>query len=290
VRVAPFITLTPAERKKFEWAAKSPSTSVRLQERLRIILLAADGLENREIAQLLRQDRGKVGRWRERFAKSGLPAIEKDKTRPGRITAVPGKVRAKIIERTLGAPPPGATHWSRATMAAKSGISPSSVGRIWAAAGLKPHRVKSFKLSNDPHFEEKLDDIIGLYLDPPEHALVLSCDEKSQIQALDRTQPGLPLKKGRCQTFTHDYKRNGTTTLFAALNTHDGSVLGTCMQKHRHQEWIRFLNLIEATAPVGRPSILSATTTPLTSTPKCKLGVSVTRAFIFISLRRALPG
>jgi transposase len=134
-------------------------------------------------------------------------------------------------------------------MAAQFDVSDSSVGRIWASAGLKPHRLKSFKLSNDPRFEEKLDDIIGLYLHPPEHALVLSCDEKSQIQALDRTQPGLPLKKGRCQTLTHDYKRNGTTTLFAALNVLDGSVLGTCMSKHRHQEWIKFLNLIAATAP-----------------------------------------
>lgn len=134
-------------------------------------------------------------------------------------------------------------------MARAVGVSPSSVGRIWAAHGLKPHRIKSFKLSNDRRFAEKLEDIVGLYLSPPEHAVVLSCDEKSQIQALDRTQPGLPLKKGRCQTLTHDYKRNGTTSLFAAMNTADGSVIGTCMNKHRHQEWLRFLNLVRGRTP-----------------------------------------
>jgi len=137
-------------------------------------------------------------------------------------------------------------------MAEKVGVSPSSVGRIWAAAGLKPHLVKTFKLSNDKQFEEKLDDIVGLYLNPPEHAIVFSCDEKSQIQALDRTQPGLPLKKGRCQTMTHDYKRNGTTSLFAAMNTADGTVIGTCMDQHRHQEWIRFLNLVRKNAPADK--------------------------------------
>jgi len=181
-----------------------------------------------------------------------MAAIIKDKTRPGRIPPLPKALRAEIIRRTTQETPLGATHWSRSLMAAQFGVSDSSVGRIWASAGLKPHRVKSFKLSNDPHFAEKLEDIIGLYLSPPEHALVLCCDEKSQIQALDRTQPGLPLKKGRCQTLTHDYKRNGTTTLFAALNVFDGSVLGTCMPKHRHQEWIKFLNLIVAAAPTDK--------------------------------------
>jgi transposase len=214
-----------------------------------MVLLAAEGYTNQEIATQLHQDVMKVGRWRKRYAEGGMAAIVKDKTRPGRIPPLSKGVRAEIIRRTIQETPFGATHWSRSLMAAQFDVSDSSVGRIWASAGLKPHRLKSFKLSNDPRFEEKLDDIIGLYLHPPEHALVLSCDEKSQIQALDRTQPGLPLKKGRCQTLTHDYKRNGTTTLFAALNVLDGSVLGTCMSKHRHQEWIKFLNLIAATAP-----------------------------------------
>jgi transposase len=249
MRVAPVINLTAKEKAQLEAAARARSSSLRVRERAAIVLLAAEGCENKAIAAKLGQDVMKVGRWRKRYAEGGMRAILKDKTRPGRIPPVPKAQRKEIIRRTIEEKPPGATHWSRSLMATQSGVSPSSVGRIWASAGLKPHRIKSFKLSNDPCFEEKLEDIIGLYRNPPEHALVLSCDEKSQIQALDRTQPGLPLKKGRCQTLTHDYKRNGTTTLFAALNVLDGSVLGTCMPKHRHQEWIKFLKLIAATAP-----------------------------------------
>jgi transposase len=146
---------------------------------------------------------------------------------------------------TLHQSPPDATHWSRALMAKATGLSDSTIGRIWREHGLKPHLVRTFKISNDKHFVERLEDVVGLYLSPPEHAIVLSCDEKSQIQALDRTQPGLPMKKGRGMTMTHDYKRNGTTTLFAALNVADGSVIGTCMERHRHQEWIKFLTLIK---------------------------------------------
>ena len=212
-----------------------------------MILLAAEGMENKEISQRLGQDPGKVGRWRKRFAQTRLEGILKDKTRPGRIPAIATKMRSKIIKLTLKTTPQGATHWSRTSMAAKAGVSPSTVGRIWATHGLKPHRIKTFKLSNDRRFEEKLEDIVGLYLSPPEHAIVLSCDEKSQIQALDRTQPGLPLKKGRGQTMTHDYKRNGTTSLFAALNVLDGSIIGSCKKRHRHQEWLQFLNLIKRT-------------------------------------------
>jgi transposase len=249
MRVAPAIKLSPKEKAQLEAAAKARSSSLRLRERAAIVLLAAAGEENKTIAEKLRQDVMKVGRWRQRYAQGGMAAILKDKTRPGRIPPLAKTLRKEIIRRTIEEQPLGATHWSRALMAAQLGVSPSSVGRIWASTGLKPHRIKSFKLSNDPCFEEKLENIIGLYLNPPEHALVLSCDEKSQIQALDRTQPGLPLKKGRCQTLTHDYKRNGTTTLFAALNVLDGSVLGTCMPKHRHQEWIKFLKLIADTAP-----------------------------------------
>jgi transposase len=249
MRRASTIELTAKERSKLERIKRARASSIRARERAAIVLLAADGLQNKEIAQQLKQDKMKVGRWRERYAKGGLKAILKDKMRPGRIPGLNQSVKAHIIRLSTNEKPAGATHWSRNSMAAAAGVSPSSVGRIWAAAGLKPHLYKTFKLSNDKHFEEKLEEIVGLYLNPPEHAIVLSCDEKSQIQALDRTQPGLPLKKGRCQTFTHDYKRNGTTSLFAAMNTADGSIIGTCMEKHRHQEWIRFLNLIRKSMP-----------------------------------------
>ncbi len=217
-----------------------------------MVLLAADGLQNNEIARRLGQDPGKVGLWRRRYAELGLAGIIKDKTRPGRIRPISAAKRSRIIKLTLNSQPEGATHWSQSTMAEEVGVSASSVGRVWAANGLKPHRIKSFKLSNDKHFEEKLEDIVGLYLSPPEHAIVLSCDEKSQIQALDRTQPGLPLKKGRCQTMTHDYKRNGVTSLFAALNVADGSIISKCMNRHRHQEWLAFLRHIDRNTPKGR--------------------------------------
>jgi len=217
-----------------------------------MVLLAAQGVENREIAKVLQQDPGKVGRWRKRYAQQGLAGILKDKTRPGRIKPISDAKRAHLLKMTTETKPAGATHWSRRLMAKAVGLSPSTIGRVWAAHGLKPHRSKSFKLSNDRHFQEKLEDIIGLYLWPPEHALVFSCDEKSQIQALDRTQPGLPLKKGRCQTMTHDYKRNGTTSLFAAMNIADGKIIGRCMNKHRHQEWLKFLRLIAENAPADK--------------------------------------
>jgi transposase len=249
MRVAPAIELTSKQRAKLETIRRGRSSASRARERAAIILLAADGLENQEIARRLGQDKMKVGRWRQRYAQGGLEAILKDKSRPGRIPALATAVKSRIVKLTLKEKPPGATHWSRTSMATRVGVSPSSVGRVWAANGLKPHRIKRFKLSNDKRFEEKLEDIVGLYLNPPEHAIVFSCDEKSQIQALDRTQPGLPLKKGRCQTVTHDYKRNGTTSLFAAMNTADGNVIGTCMNKHRHQEWIRFLNLVRRNTP-----------------------------------------
>ncbi|HEY5779643.1 MAG TPA: IS630 family transposase [Terrimicrobiaceae bacterium] len=252
MRVAAVITLSARERSQLERMKRGRSSSIRNQERAAIVLLAAEGLENKEIAARLNQDKMKVGRWRGRYAKAGLAGILKDKSRPGRIAPVAASTRSRIVEMTLEEKPPGATHWSRASMAKATGVSPSTVGRIWAAHGLKPHRVSSFKLSNDKRFQEKLEDIVGLYLNPPEYAIVFSCDEKSQIQALDRTQPGLPLKKGRCQTMTHDYKRNGTTSLFAAMNTLSGEVIGACMKKHRHQEWIRFLNLIRKNAPAGK--------------------------------------
>jgi len=179
----------------------------------------------------------------------GLAGIEKDAPRGGRRPTVCNRVARKIVEATTQTKPANATHWSTRSLAVKLGVSPSMVQRVWQANGLKPHLVKTFKVSNDPRFIEKMTDVVGLYLNPPEHALVLCCDEKSQIQALDRTQKGLPFKKGRCGTMTHDYKRNGTTTLFSALSMLDGNVIGTCMPQHRHQEWIKFLKLIDAQTP-----------------------------------------
>jgi len=185
-----------------------------------------------------------IRRWRTRYVEAGVDGLCRDKTRPPGKAPLGAEVVMWVIEKTKTQTPPDATHWSLRTMAKAVGIAPSSVQAIWKAHGLKPHLVATFKLSNDPQFAEKVEDVVGLYLNPPEHAIVMSVDEKSQIQALDRTQPGLPMKKGRAGTMTHDYKRHGTTTLFAALNVLDGKVIGQCMHKHRHQEFIRFLNRI----------------------------------------------
>jgi transposase len=214
-----------------------------------MVLLAAEGMTNQQIAGQTGHDTSKVGRWR--YARHGIAGILRDKSRPGRIRPLSAAKQSEVLRLTLHSKPAGATHWSRSLMAREAGISETSVGRIWAAHGLKPHRMKSFKLSNDKNFEAKLRDIIGLYQSPPEHAVVFTCDEKSQIQALDRTQPGLPLKKGRARTLTHDYKRNGTTSLFAAMNTLDVTVTGRCMKKHCHQEWLAFLRMLEEQTPAG---------------------------------------
>lgn len=239
-------------RNRLSRYSKASNVSPKLKVRSRIILLAEQGMTNKQIASELGIDEPQVGRWRNRFAQQGLPGIEKDKSRPGRIKPLAKRKESEIIRRTIETKPKGASHWSRSLMAAETGVSESTVGRIWARAGLKPHRIRTFKLSNDKQFEEKLEDIVGLYLSPPEHAVVFSCDEKSQIQALDRTQPGLPLKRGRCQTMTHDYKRNGTTSLFAALEVATGKVVGKCMNKHRHEEWLKFLRLIEKNSPTDK--------------------------------------
>jgi len=193
-----------------------------------------------------------VWRWQERFMREGVAGLLHDKTRKPGLPPLPSALVDHVVALTLAEPPGETTHWTGRAMAAASGISLRSVQRIWAAHGLQPHRVRRFKLSQDPAFAAKLRDVVGLYLDPPAHSLVLSVDEKSQIQALDRTQPGLPIKKGRAGTMTHDYIRNGTTTLFAALNVFDGTVIGQCMARHRHQEFIRFLNRIEAAVPAGK--------------------------------------
>ena len=249
MRIAAKVELSEAQRKQLETWATGRTIPVRLAERARIILLAAQGKTDKEIGEDLGVWRGTVARWRGRFITDGVTGIERDETRPGRKPKISARKVKSIVALTTQQRPDNATHWSTRSMAAAAGVSEASVRRIWQAHGLKPHRVASFKVSNDKHFTEKLEDIVGLYLDPPEHALVFCCDEKSQIQALDRTQPGLPLKRGRCQTMTHDYKRNGVTTLFAALNTLDGSVIGQCHTQHRHQEWLSFLRRIDRNTP-----------------------------------------
>lgn len=246
MRVATTITLTDIERSVLVKHAHSKTSSVRLAERSAIVLLAADGLQNKLIGDILGLDRVVVGRWRQRYAKQGLAGIERDLPRGGRPAVVDS---ARLIELTCQHTPPNATQWSTRVMAAKMGISKASVSRHWRANGLKPHLSKTFKVSRDKDFESKLEAIVGLYMSPPEHALVLCLDEKSQIQALDRTQPGLPLKRGRAKTMTHDYKRHGTTTLFAAMNTLDGKVISCCEPRHRHQEWLKFLKLVDKQTP-----------------------------------------
>jgi transposase len=249
MRVAPTITLHDDDRQRLERWARGRATPARLVLRARIVLAAAEGKDNQTIAGELGTNRLLVGKWRNRFAAQGLAGIEKDAPRGGRKPTARDAIAGKIVEWTTQKKPDNATHWTTRTLAAELGASHSMINRVWRAHGLKPHLTHGFKLSNDKRFVEKLVDVVGLYLCPPEHALVLSCDEKSQIQALDRTQPGLPLKKGRCGTMTHDYKRHGTTTLFAALEMAAGQLIGTCMPRHRHQEWIKFLELIDQQTP-----------------------------------------
>ena len=249
MRRAPVITLSPEQRTVLESQARSRSLPLRVVERARIVLLAASGQQDKEIAARMVTTPKKVSRWRERFLALGMAGLLKDAPRPGRKPTIGARLTQRVVTMTTRQRPGNATHWSTRTMAAAVGISEASVRRIWRAHGLKPHRVETFKISNDPAFAEKLEDIVGLYLNPPEHALVLCVDEKSQIQALDRTQPGLPLKRGRGTTMTHDYKRNGTATLFAALNAANGEVYGLCQERHRHQEWLKFLRLLDQSMP-----------------------------------------
>jgi transposase len=245
MRIAPAVVLIDDERRQLEKYARGRSVPARLVLRARIVLMAADGVFNQDIAAELGITRTTVALWRGRFIAQRIAGIEKDAPRPGRRPRFGKRMVQKIVSMTTQEKPADATHWSTRSMARAVGVSEATVRRIWKRHGLKPHLIKSFKLSNDQRFVEKLEDVIGLYLNPPEHAIVLSVDEKSQIQALDRTQPGLPLKRGRCGTMTHDYKRNGTTTLFAALNTLDGTVIGNCQARHRHQEWLKFLKQID---------------------------------------------
>ncbi len=249
MRVAAEVKLSNDEREQLEKLSRARTASVRLAQRSKMIVMAAAGIPDLKIAAELGVARQTVARWRGRFIRNGIAGIERDAPRPGRKPQISSQRVQKVVRLTTQKKPLDATHWSTRSMARAAGISAASVRRIWKRHGLKPHLLRSFKLSNDPLFAEKVADIVGLYLNPPEHALVLSVDEKSQVQALDRTQPGLPLKKGRAGTMTHDYKRNGTTTLFAALNTLNGKVISTCMPRHRHQEWLKFLRLIDSSTP-----------------------------------------
>jgi transposase len=252
MRTGILITVSATDRRRLRALVRDRNAAQKHVWRAQTVLLTAEGLGTNEIMRRTDKSKTCVWRWQERFMEEGFEGLLRDKTRPSRIPPLGNKVVEQVVALTLTDPPAEVTHWTGAMMAQATGISVSSVQRIWRAHGLQPHRVRQFKLSNDPDFAAKLRDVVGLYVDPPAHAIVLSVDEKSQIQALDRTQPGLPMKKGRAGTMTHDYKRNGTTTLFAALNVLDGTVIGRNMQRHRHQEFIRFLNAIEAEVPAGK--------------------------------------
>ncbi len=221
-------------------------------QRARIVLLSAERLPVLTVANAVGVSRPSVWRWQQRFAEAGVEGLLRDKTRPPGKAPLPAGTVAKILALPCTEAPGEATHWTGRATARAVGVSLRAVQRIWAAHRLQPHRIRTFKKSTDPAFAAKVEDVVGLYIDPPRHAVVLSIDEKSQIQALDRTQPGLPLKPGRCGTMTHDYKRNGTTTLFAALNILEGKVVGRCMPQHRHQEFISFLNAVERAVPAGK--------------------------------------
>ena len=225
------------------------NTPQKLVWRSRIVLLTAAGVGTMSIVRALGKSKPTVWRWQQRFVAQGIAGLERDATRPGRKPPLAPAVIALVVGKTLHERPPAATQWSTRTMARAVGLSQTSVRRIWNAHGLKPHLTRGFKLSNDKRFVDKLRDVVGLYLSPPDKAMVLSVDEKSQVQALDRTQPGLPIKKGRAGTMTHDYKRHGTTSLFAALDVATGAVIGQCMRRHRHQEFLRFLRIIDQQTP-----------------------------------------
>ena len=252
MREACCLWLSAADRARLAAIAADRNSPQKHVWRARIVLLSAERVGTVEIMRRTGKAKPSVWRWQARYLEAGVDGLLRDKTRPARIPRLASDLVERVVARTLAPPPGETTHWTVRLMAREAGISPASVQRIWAAHGLQPHRVRSFKLSKDPAFATKLREVVGLYVDPPAHSLVLSVDEKSQIQALDRTQPGLPMKKGRAGTLTHDYKRNGTTTLFAALNVLDGRVIGQCMQRHRHQEFIRFLNRIERDVPAGK--------------------------------------
>src|ERR687893_2529067 len=243
---------TPEDRHRLAVIVRDRIGAQKHVARAKVIRATADGGGTMEVVRRSGLSKPAIWRWQERFMHEGVDGLLHDKTRPPGKPRLPDQIVRRVLDLTLSEPPGEATHWTGRLMARASGVSLRSVQRIWAAHGLAPHRIRTFKLSRDPQLTERLKDVVGLYVDPPAHAVVLSVDEKSQIQALGRTQPGLPMKRGRAATMTYDYERHGTTTLFAALNVLEGTVLGRCMQRHRHQEFIRFLNAIEAAVPGGR--------------------------------------
>jgi transposase len=248
-RAAASLRLTEGQREVLETLMRSRTSEHRLVQRARVLLLAADGVSNVEICEVSGVSRPTVLAWRTQFEAEGLTRFGQVAKGRGRRPSIPEEKIAEIVELTLHHKPDGETHWSCRSMASRVGVSPATVQRIWAARGLKPHLVDTFKISNDRRFEEKLVDVVGLYLNPPDQAVVLCVDEKSQIQALDRTQPSLPMKKGRAGTMTYDYKRHGTATLFAALDVLTGNVIGKCFARHRHGEFLRFLRIIDTSVP-----------------------------------------
>ena len=250
-RAAAPLAISDEQREVLETLAKSQSAEHRVVQRARVLLLAGDGVSNSEISEVAGVSRPTVLAWRGQFEKDGLVGFGQVAKGRGRKPSISDEKVAEIVDLTLHSKPEGQTHWSCRSMAKHVGVSPASVQRIWSARGLKPHLVKTFKLSNDRHFDEKLIDVVGLYLNPPDQAVVLCVDEKSQVQALDRTQPSLPMKKGRAGTTTHDYKRHGTTTLFAALNVLTGKVIGHCLPRHRNTEFLKFLRIIDREVPKG---------------------------------------
>ncbi len=243
--------MSDGQREALRVLARSRTAPHRQVQRAEALLLAGEGIANTQIAQRVGVKAATVRAWRGRFAEEGLAKLGKVREGRGRKSTIPQAKIDEIVHLTQHSKPAGQTHWSCRTMAAHVGVSPATVQRVWAARGLKPHLVHSFKLSNDPRFEEKLIDVVGLYLAPPDKAIVLCLDEKSSVQALDRTQPSLPMIKGRAATMTHDYKRNGTTTLFAALDVLTGKVIGECLPRHRHTEFLKFLRKIEREVPKG---------------------------------------
>ncbi len=243
------VELSEKDRTTLVKWVRAEAGEVRKARRAKIVLALSGGMAVRQASRELGFDENTIRLWRDRFLAGGVDALAQDAPRPGRPATIPSERKRAVLTLACKTKPENATHWNTREMAKVAGVSQSSVQRIWSSNGIKPHLVRTFKLTNDPKFEEKLVDVVGLYLDPPEKALVLCVDEKSQIQALDRTQPGLPMKKGRCGTMTHDYKRHGTTTLFAALNVLDGTVIGSCKKKHRHEEFLAFLKELDRKTP-----------------------------------------
>src|SRR6202140_1512129 len=281
MRTGIVVEVTAAERNRLEAIVADRNSPQKHVWRAGIVLATADGFGTVAIMRHTAKSKTVVWRWQERFAQEGVDGLLRDKTRPSRVKPFGPEVAERIVALTRREPPGETTHWPGRAMAKVTGVSLSYVQRVWRSHGLQPHRIRTLKLSNDPQFAAKVRDIVGLYVDPPAHAVVLSVDEKSQIQALDRTQPGLPMKKGRAGTMTHDYRRHGTTTLFAALDVLEGKVIGRCMQRHRHQEFIRFLNAVEAEVPKRKAVHVILDNYATHKHPKVKAWLQRHRRFIF---------